>query len=46
MISKETPRKISALIYSILENNIKLQKGSRLVDGKGSKRVADEILKI
>jgi spore coat polysaccharide biosynthesis predicted glycosyltransferase SpsG len=46
MISDKTPQKTTKVIRGVLNNEIKLKKGTKLVDGNGSKRVMNEILKI
>ena len=46
MINEKTGSKITKIIDNILKNQIKLKKGAKLVDGGGSNRIANEILKI
>ena len=46
MVNQKTIVKTTNIIKDVLNNKIKLKKGSIIVDGKGSNRIANEILKI
>ena len=46
MIKKITKKDIKKIILKLMDNQIKLKSGRKVVDGKGSIRAANEIVKI
>jgi UDP-2,4-diacetamido-2,4,6-trideoxy-beta-L-altropyranose hydrolase len=46
MVKKTTKTDIKKIILQLIDNQIKLKQGQKVVDGKGSLRVSNEIVKI